>query len=72
MGNVSRSAAVLVALFAAIPTTIILSLVTWELLLYANNGIALHSGQIFLAMFSGFSFGLAAFTFVYAARLHMR
>jgi uncharacterized YccA/Bax inhibitor family protein len=71
MDNVSRSAAVLVALFAAIPTTIILSLVTWELLLFANNGIALNSGQIFLAMFSGFSFGLAAFSFVYAARLHM-
>lgn len=71
MGSVSRSAAFLAALFAAVPTTIILSLVTWELLLYINNGIALNSGQIFLALFSGFSFGLAAFSFVYAAKLHM-
>ena len=59
----------MVALFAAIPIFLIVSLVTWELLLIVNNGFPLDTGQIFLVLFSGFSFGLAAFSFVYATRL---
>ncbi|MFN2163012.1 MAG: hypothetical protein ACK2UR_10465 [Candidatus Promineifilaceae bacterium] len=69
MSSVKRGAAVMVALFAAIPIFLIVSLVTWELLLIVNNGFPLDTGQIFLALFSGFSFGLAAFSFVYATRL---
>ena len=68
MSSVTRGAVVIVALFAAIPVFIIVSFVTWELLLVVNNGITLGPGQIFLALFAGLSFGLAAFSCVYACR----
>ena len=71
MSSVKRGAAVMVALFAAIPVFFIISMVTWELLLFVNNGFPLDAGQVFLALFSGFSFGLAAFSFVYASRLQL-
>jgi uncharacterized YccA/Bax inhibitor family protein len=71
MSSVKHGAAFMVALFAAIPVFIIISLLTWELLLAVSSGVPLNSGQIFLALFSGLSFGLAAFSFVYASRLQM-
>lgn len=62
----------MVALFAAVPTFIVFSLITWGLLLFVNSGIPLNSSQIFLAFFSGFSFALAAGTCIYACRLQVR
>lgn len=72
MKNSARTAAIVIALFAAVPTFLIFSLITWELLRYVNNGNALDPSQAFLALFTGFSFGLAAFSFVFASRLQLQ
>lgn len=69
MDSVSRSAAALAALLAAIPITVIIGLVIWELFVAINNGATLDPYQIFLTIFCGFSFGLAVYSYVYAARM---
>lgn len=69
MGSLSRGGAILVALFGAIPITIIVTLIVWELFVYVNGGAALDPVQMFQALFAGFAFGLAAFTCLYAYRM---
>ncbi len=67
MSSVSRSAAVLVALFGSIPLFFVLSLILWELYSAVNGGVALNATQSFQVLFAGFSFALAAFAFIYSS-----
>lgn len=64
----SRGAAARVALCAAVPTFSIITLAIGQLFVLVNDGRPVLPDQIFLALFTGLSFGLAVFAFIYSAR----
>ncbi len=66
MDFTSKSTAALVSLFAALPVTILITLAIWQLLIAANGGAALQGSQVAQALFAGFAFGAAVFTFLFA------
>jgi hypothetical protein len=68
MPGVSRDAALLIALFGAVPVGLITALLTWGLLGESGNMAITPAAQQLMAMFAGLAYGLAAFVFLYNAR----
>ncbi|MFL7839276.1 MAG: hypothetical protein ACK2UR_20245 [Candidatus Promineifilaceae bacterium] len=68
MGSLSRSGAILIALFGSFPILVFVTWMVWELFVYLNGGTPPDPSQAFKALFAGFAFALAAFTCLYACR----
>lgn len=68
MPGVSRDAALLIALFGAVPVGLITALLTWGLVEGSGNMAITPAAQQLMAFFGGLAYGLAAFVFLYNAR----
>jgi len=68
MSGVSKSAAFLIALFGAVPVGLITMLITMQLLAGSTNMAITPTAQQLMALFAGFTYGLATFVFLYNAR----
>ena len=68
MSGVDKRAALLIALFGAVPVGLITALITMELF-DTLTGIAITpAAQQFTSWFAGLAYGMATFVFLYNAR----